>query len=103
MLGQLIADLGANEVDSPEFHVGIIRGQYFTQRFPDCVGFDADLRRQSNLHIGVCPKPRHSIILETSITQSSANALQVCRLCIADFEQYPARKIDAEIKTSNGE
>ena len=31
LLGQLITNLSANELNSPEIHVGVIRGQYFTQ------------------------------------------------------------------------
>jgi hypothetical protein len=103
LLRKLVTNLGTNEFDSPQIDIGIVRGKYFAQGFPDRVRFDANLWRQANLHIGLRPEPCYSIIVVSGFAQATADAFQVGGLGIANLEQYAARKIDSEIETTSRE
>ena len=61
------------------------------------------LRRQPDQHIRCRAEQLHLSVLEACGDEIAADALEICRRRVADFEQYAAREVDAELETAHAE
>ena len=100
VLGQLLADLRADEIDSP--HVDICFSRRSFQQSDD-LGADLGLvllfvRDQPDQNLVGAAEVLHDSVAETAGLESAANRLQLDRLRITDLDDAAAGKIDTDIQ-----